>query len=1147
MSGEAVVWTEGKTDIQHLLRAKEILGGGLGISFKQLDVDMGDDQLLKQCKALSMTVQERVTIFMFDRDNPDVVPKIHDEKLGYKRWGNNVFSFAIPVPEHRRAHPAVCIELYYLDADLQKADDKGRRLFLSTEFHAGSGRHTTNPHLSVGNKGKLASGKASVRILDSEVYNERHENVALSKADFANEVARGEPPFGNMDFTPFRSILDAIDAIVVAGRPSSDALFDGLGAFCDSFENLDFHDQIARATEAAIQLARLSTTIFCAAAIRNVEVELWEVSKRTKPIRQTLTDHFTAPSLSTLIRLTKQCLHLPSGEDTPELIEMRTVLAATPVLGAIGDLLDDLERAIPPDSRRGRIVVKRALRKPILEYGFAELAKYEGRGNEIATAAADTLGDANPAVWLDAVTMLTELFADFGNVPLRHGRIDRVEVDSDQFVVSLDTFARGCRSTEQVHREYTDVTRMRLETYDIQLTRDGQPRWHDIYPFLMIRNGILHAYTRTRALGYEYRAVFGTSAQLIPTKRKFSHAVLGNTTAFDSQNLFWAPVAAATSPAGVRGNIPAYDPAKFVGRRQQISEIMDEIISIPNQNGLVYGPGGVGKTTLLTAISRDVFERGLPEEAPFRNVIWVSAKRDYYDPALDVVESGVQQFRTLDQICTAILEFHEIENLDEYRPEDRRWFVLEILREGKTLLILDNFETVSKSARDEIIRFFGVDVKRALRDRPDAFKVILTSREVVPSGFHQYNLSGLDKRESKLFMTRLDESYQQTGQPSFSSTQRDQIHGATHGIPLLIKHCYGQVFEYSRPLEEVLKGLAAAGNKAVEFSFKEIFDLLEQDAANQRILVLLEVLNKPLLTRQISDILSMPEEEVLQRIGRLHSFQCVNRVPSETYDKYAINPELRLLATGLVQRSASVANEIKGAIARLPTEKNIDFSKEEFEIVMIFQEYLLKGNFVEADDFLKERLHEKPNSILLNLHYAQFLSEHKRLVDDAIAQLERIRLPSGNAPNVLRLLMNYNVRLETPNFEQAGIYAKKLQEGGFANDDVRLDAAEVFIQWGTSLKLKFDLDPIKEMLRQQHYKELADTSAGILITCADRTSHRWNYLLAQCHFLKWEYEAAKRHIDKAISALPDASYLTVSYERLQGEIIKKWKHYNRQR
>ena len=373
-----------------------------------------------------MTQQERVTIFIFDRDNPDIIPKVNDEAVGYKDWGKSCDPPCVLRTEHRENHPAVCIELYYQDADLQKTDAKGRRIYQSTEFHASSGRHTTNPHLSVGNKGKLPSAKSIVRILDLRVYNEQHENVALSKADFARKVAEGERPFEKMDFTTFGLIFDVIETIAADSRPKSDPLFDRLGAFCETYGTLDFNDQIARATEAAIQLARFSTTIFCAAAIKNVDIEQWEDSKKTKPIRQTLTDHFTAPSLSTMIRLTKQCLYLPLGDDTPELIDMRAALSTAPVLGAVGDLLDDLERALPPDSRRGRTVMKRSLRKPILEYVFVELAKYEGRSNELAETATDTLGDANPAVWLDAVTMLVQHLAVFGNVPFRHGRIDRV-------------------------------------------------------------------------------------------------------------------------------------------------------------------------------------------------------------------------------------------------------------------------------------------------------------------------------------------------------------------------------------------------------------------------------------------------------------------------------------------------------------------------------------------------------------------------------------------------------------------------------------------------------------------------------------------------------------------------------------------------
>ena len=76
---------------------------------------------------------------------------------------------------------------------------------------------------------------------------------------------------------------------------------------------------------------------------------------------------------------------------------MKAAFAATQVLGPVGNLLDDLERALPPDTRQGRIVDKCSLKKPLLDYVFAELVKYEGRGNEIATAAADTLGGADLA------------------------------------------------------------------------------------------------------------------------------------------------------------------------------------------------------------------------------------------------------------------------------------------------------------------------------------------------------------------------------------------------------------------------------------------------------------------------------------------------------------------------------------------------------------------------------------------------------------------------------------------------------------------------------------------------------------------------------------------------------------------------------
>jgi RNA-directed DNA polymerase len=216
VDAEAIIWTEGKTDWQHLKHAFDVLGVGPRIAFREFDGDWGDDQLLKQCEVLARVQQPRPTIFIFDRDKDDIVGKVEDPIRGSKAWGGNVFSFALPVPAHRIGQPAISIKFYYPDAELQTPDEAGRRLYLSTEFSHASGRHRLDPRLSVGNKGKLtAPGKAGpVRILDSEIFNEKGQNIALSKAEFARNVSGLVGAFAKFHFEAFSQILVIVDRII---------------------------------------------------------------------------------------------------------------------------------------------------------------------------------------------------------------------------------------------------------------------------------------------------------------------------------------------------------------------------------------------------------------------------------------------------------------------------------------------------------------------------------------------------------------------------------------------------------------------------------------------------------------------------------------------------------------------------------------------------------------------------------------------------------------------------------------------------------------------------------------------------------------------------------------------------------------------
>lgn len=273
MDDRAIIWTEGKTDWMHLKHAFCVLDIGERVTFHELTEDFGDDQLLKQCVALARVPQSRPTIFLFDRDKPDIVSKVEDPVRGYKSWENNVYSFALPIPDHRKDQNAICIEFYYTDDELRTEDESGRRLFLSKEFNGLSGRHLTNPRLSIGNKNRLTPiGKdAPVRIIDSEVFNEQSKNVALSKAEFARLVSQRTGRFAHMHFDVFRGILQIVDAILEEAQENIDLPFGDLDHFFYTIEKLDKLPHLAAIVDCAVRACKLTAMTFAAATLRHYE------------------------------------------------------------------------------------------------------------------------------------------------------------------------------------------------------------------------------------------------------------------------------------------------------------------------------------------------------------------------------------------------------------------------------------------------------------------------------------------------------------------------------------------------------------------------------------------------------------------------------------------------------------------------------------------------------------------------------------------------------------------------------------------------------------------------------------------------------------------------------------------------------------
>lgn len=212
---DVVVFTEGKTDWMILKTALQYLKTegkycNLNISFNEFDGDRGDSVLYKMCEHYAQKKQDSITIFLFDRDKPDIISKVSEDDKCNKAWGNNVYSAVIPIPDHRKHMPNISIEFYFSDNDIKTYDKSNRRLFISNEFNNKSGRHVDGMLNCTDDKFR----KALISIIDSNVFDSDNDNVALTKADFAVNIQNKIDDFANVSFEFFPKIFDELSDII---------------------------------------------------------------------------------------------------------------------------------------------------------------------------------------------------------------------------------------------------------------------------------------------------------------------------------------------------------------------------------------------------------------------------------------------------------------------------------------------------------------------------------------------------------------------------------------------------------------------------------------------------------------------------------------------------------------------------------------------------------------------------------------------------------------------------------------------------------------------------------------------------------------------------------------------------------------------
>jgi hypothetical protein len=139
-------------------------------------------------------------------------------------------------------------------------------------------------------------------------------------------------------------------------------------------------------------------------------------------------------------------------------------------------------------------------------------------------------------------------------------------------------------------------------------------------------------------------------------------------------------------PGVALNNLPL--PTASYVRRPSLEARLKPLLEDPQRRHLitVRGHGGIGKTSLILAICRELAERGA--DCPYDAIIWLSA-RD-----IDLTLKGPKQVRratgTLQDVWERIAQLFDAGALDQVGQKE---FFEERLREDRLLLVLDNFET----------------------------------------------------------------------------------------------------------------------------------------------------------------------------------------------------------------------------------------------------------------------------------------------------------------------------------------------------------------------------------------------------------------------------------------------------------------------
>ena len=342
-------------------------------------------------------------------------------------------------------------------------------------------------------------------------------------------------------------------------------------------------------------------------------------------------------------------------------------------------------------------------------------------------------------------------------------------------------------------------------------------------------------------------------------------------------------------------NLPRPDYADFFGREEERKELLDHLRHPRAWITVIDGIGGVGKTALALNCAECVRDMSRSDQADFEYVIWASAKTEKLNP------QGIAQlqpnFSDLPSLLNTILE---VTGFEECEPQNRLALVKEILAIGKTLLVLDNLETVSDP-----------DLYDFLQDISTPSKVLATTRTRLEGSHRNLRLTALPVQDALEMVRQLATDLDAA---ELSNESDETLRGLIQrlgGIPLAMKLAVGRIAT-GLPLSSYLDKLDSgdAQRDLLEFCFTESWNGLDNDC--KLTLLAVTLFSEDPSEAELRRVIGIPEIRTDDAIGTLIQRAFLNR----TYDRdretnrYSLLP----LTTDFVQEESAKDPDLRAQL-----------------------------------------------------------------------------------------------------------------------------------------------------------------------------------------------------------------------------------------